>query len=120
MKLNFKTKFTGEEPNEYNFTRIKLNWDGLKYSPFATYGNAISLVGTMLMVGGLSKLFKLSDPLVGFLGTFCSSIARIVYVCVFSQMLHFKSVLIENRRLLQRQQCCTLREPSTCLLAFER
>jgi len=69
----------GEEPNEYNFTRIKLNWDGLAYSPFATYGNAISLIGTMVMVGGLSKLFKLSDPLVGFLGTFCSCISRIVY-----------------------------------------
>lgn len=71
----------GEEPNEYNFTRIKLNWDGLTYSPFATYGNAVALLGTMIMVGGLSKLFHLSDALVGFLGTFCSAIARIVYVC---------------------------------------
>lgn len=70
----------GEEPNEYNFTRIKLNWDGLTYSPFATYGNAVALLGTMIMVGGLSKLFHLSDALVGFLGTFCSAIARIVYV----------------------------------------
>lgn len=70
----------GEEPNEYNFTRIKLNWDGLAYSPFATYGNAISLVGTMIMVGGLSKLYHLSDPLVGFVGTVFSSISRIVYV----------------------------------------
>lgn len=35
----------GEEPNEYNFTRIQLNWDGLQYSPFATYGNFISLTG---------------------------------------------------------------------------
>lgn len=73
----------GEEPNEYNFTRIKLNWGGLEYSPFATYGNAISLVGTMIMVGGLSKLFHFSDPLVGFVATTFSSISRILYVSVF-------------------------------------
>lgn len=41
--------FIGEEPNEYNFTRIKLNWDGLQYSPFATYGNFISLTGNDLL-----------------------------------------------------------------------
>lgn len=70
----------GEEPNEYNFTRIKLNWDGLTYSPFATYGNAVALLGTIIMVGGLSKLFHISDAIVGFLGTACSAVSRIFYV----------------------------------------
>lgn len=59
-----------------------MNWDGLTYSPFATYGNAIALLGTMIMVGGLSKLFHLSDSLVGFMGTFCSAVSRIFYVSV--------------------------------------
>jgi len=77
----------GEEPNEYNFTRITLNWDGLSYSPFATYGNFISLTGTMIMVGGLSKLFHLSDPLVGFLGTFCSGISRIFYTAATTSLM---------------------------------
>lgn len=70
----------GEEPNEYNFTRIKLNWDGLTYSPFATYGNAVSLIGTIIMVGCFSKLCYMSDPLVGFLGTTSSAVSRIVFV----------------------------------------
>lgn len=70
----------GEEPNEYNFTRIQLNWDGLVYSPFTTYGNAVSLIGTLFMVGFLSKLFHLSDSLVGFMGSFCSSVSRIMFV----------------------------------------
>lgn len=72
----------GEEPNEYNFTRIKLNWDGLVYSPFTTYGNAVSLIGTLFMVGFLSKLFYISDSMVGFLGSFCSSVSRIMFVSV--------------------------------------
>lgn len=70
----------GEEPNEYNFTRIKLNWDGLTYSPFATYGNAVSLIGTIIMVGCFSKLCYMSDPLVGFLGTTSSAVSRIFFV----------------------------------------
>lgn len=71
---------SGEEPNEYNFTRIKLNWGGLSYSPYATYGNAISLAGTMFMIGGLSKLFHLTDPLVGLLGTVFSSASKVMNV----------------------------------------
>lgn len=71
----------GEEPNEYNFTRIKLNWDGLVYSPFTTYGNAVSLIGTLFMVGFVSKLFYISDSMVGFMGSLCSSVSRIMFVC---------------------------------------
>ncbi|KAJ6636395.1 Proton-coupled folate transporter [Pseudolycoriella hygida] len=77
----------GEEPNEYNFTRIVLNWGGLQYSPFATYGNFISLIGTTLMVGGLSKLFHLSDPLVGFLGTLFSGASRIFYAAATTSFM---------------------------------
>lgn len=70
----------GEEPNEYNFTRIALNWDGLVYSTFATYGNATSLIGTIIMVVFFSKLFRVSDPFLGIIGTTFSAVSRIIYV----------------------------------------
>lgn len=70
----------GEEPNEYNFTRIALNWDGVVYSTYATYGNATSLVGTIIMVVILSKMLKFSDPFLGVLGTTLSCVSRIFYV----------------------------------------
>lgn len=70
----------GEEPNEYNFTRIQLNWDGLLYSTFATYGSALALFGTIIMVTLLSKLLKFSDPFLGILGTTLSCVSRILYV----------------------------------------
>lgn len=72
----------GEEPNEYNFTRIALNWDGITYSTYATYGNATSLVGTVIMVVVLSKLLKFSDPVLGVLGTTLSCVSRICYVSI--------------------------------------
>lgn len=88
----------GEEPNEYNFTRIALNWDGLVYSTYATYGNATSLVGTIIMVVVLSKLLKFSDPLLGILGTILSCVSRIFYVSrmflFFLYMLSFVLVLL--------------------------
>lgn len=74
----------GEEPNEYNFTRIQLNWDGLLYSTFATYGNALSLVGTIVMVAVLSKLLKFSDPFLGVVGTSLSCVSRILYVSLMT------------------------------------
>lgn len=70
----------GEEPNEYNFTRIALNWDGIAYSTYATYGNATSLIGTIIMVIILGKLFKVSDPFMGVIGTSLSCVSRIFYV----------------------------------------
>lgn len=49
----------------------------------------------MLMVGGLSKLFKISDPLVGFLGTFCSSISRIVYAAATTATMMYVARTID-------------------------
>lgn len=45
------------------------------------------------MVGGLSKLFHLSDPLVGFLSTSFSSVSRIFYVS-FKFLSNFKSTSV--------------------------
>lgn len=70
----------GEEPNEYNFTRLQLNWGGIPYSTFATYGNALSLVGTVVMITLFSKLLKFSDALLGIIGTTLSCVSRILYV----------------------------------------
>lgn len=70
----------GEEPNEYNFTRLQLNWGGIPYSTFATYGNALSLVGTVVMITLFSKLLKFSDAFLGVIGTTLSCVSRILYV----------------------------------------
>lgn len=70
----------GEEPNEYNFTRLQLNWGGIPYSTFATYGNALSLVGTVVMITLFSKWLKFSDAFLGIIGSTLSCVSRIIYV----------------------------------------
>lgn len=84
----------GEEPNEYNFTRIALNWDGLVYSTFATYGNATSLIGTIIMVVFFSKLFKVTDPFLGIIGTLFSAVSRIIYVRIIINF-YFRCMLAQ-------------------------
>lgn len=78
----------GEEPNEYNFTRIALNWDGLVYSTFATYGSATSLIGTIIMVVFFSKLLKVTDPFLGIIGTTFSCVSRVIYVSFHFNISH--------------------------------
>lgn len=73
----------GEEPNEYNFGRIRLNWAGEDYSSFSTYGIFLSLVGTLLMLSVFNKCLKFSDPALGFIGTTISAVSRIIYVSFF-------------------------------------
>lgn len=70
----------GEEPNEYNFTRLQLNWGGLQFTPFATYGIATALVGSIVMVYVFSKLLKISDAILGIIGASLSAVSRVLYV----------------------------------------
>lgn len=70
----------GEEANAYNFTRIQLNWDGILYSTFATYGTILTLIGTIVMTTILSKILRFSDPFLGFIGTTLSCVSRVLFV----------------------------------------
>lgn len=91
----------GEEPNEYNFTRIALNWDGVVYSTYATYGNATSLVGTVIMVVFFSKLLKFSDPTLGVLGTSLSCVSRIFYVSFKTNFFFSKTMPTSIKHFIQ-------------------
>lgn len=79
----------GEEPNAYNFTRIQLNWDGTLYSTFATYGTFLALIGTIVMTTVLSKMLRLSDPILGFIGTVLSCVSKILYVSIITTYNYF-------------------------------
>lgn len=72
------------------------------------------------MVGGLSKLFGLTDPMVGFLGTFFSSISRLFYVSgsikqtLIAASLTMRFVFLIYRQLQRQAQYYMLHERSTC------
>lgn len=82
----------GEDPNEYNFTRIKLNWGGAEYAPYVSFSSLTAMVGTIVMVGGAAKLLGLADALVGFISTACSAVSKLIFVCFIEAIKFFVSV----------------------------
>lgn len=70
----------GEDPNEYNFVRIKLNWDGTAYGNYLSFGSFVSVVGSSIMATIFSKMLKITDPILAIIGSGFSAISRLIYV----------------------------------------
>lgn len=70
----------GENDLTYLYTRLKINWDGVKYSLHLTYSTLMALLGTLLMVGVFSKFVGISDAMIGIISTICTLIAKPIYV----------------------------------------
>lgn len=70
----------GESDFMYFYTRLKINWSGDEFVLHLTTGTIIALAGTLLMVGVCSKLFGISDAMVGIISTVFTLIAKPIYV----------------------------------------
>lgn len=70
----------GESDLTYFYTRLKINWTGVEFSLHITYGTAVALGGTLLMVGVFSKLMGISDAMIGIVSTIFTLISKPIYV----------------------------------------
>jgi hypothetical protein len=70
----------GENDLTYLYTRLKINWSGVEFALHITYGTAIALAGTLLMVGVFSKFLGISDPMIGIISTVFTLISKPIYV----------------------------------------
>jgi len=70
----------GENDLTYFYTRLKINWDGIKFTLHLTYSTLMALLGTLLMVGVFSKFVGISDAMIGIISTICTLIAKPIYV----------------------------------------
>lgn len=75
----------GEATLEYNFVRIKLDWGGELYSPLNAFSTFAAMIGTIVLIGGASKILKLADAWLGFISAVCSAISRLILVRFFSR-----------------------------------
>lgn len=73
----------GENDLTYLYTRLKINWSGVEFALHITYGTVVALVGTLLMVGVFSKIFGISDAMIGIISTIFTLISKPVYVSSF-------------------------------------
>jgi hypothetical protein len=70
----------GENDFSYLYTRLKINWSGVEFVLHVTYGTVVALGGTLFMVGVLSKLFGISDGMIGIISTISTLISKPIYV----------------------------------------
>ncbi|KAL7026969.1 hypothetical protein ACKWTF_005251 [Chironomus riparius] len=85
----------GENDFTYLYTRLKINWDGSKFSLHLTYGTVMALAGTLLMVGIFSKFNLISDAMIGIVSTICTLIAKPIYAFATSTEMFYLGTTID-------------------------
>lgn len=100
----------GEGPNEYNFTRLQLNWGVVAYVYYATFTNTLELIGTTIMMTLFKKWLKLADASIGAISCALGCVTRILFVNIYLLMFVGQSELTTRNRFrfsfTQRHRSC--------------
>lgn len=72
----------GETQNIFLYQRAKLNWSVDLHTYHNVFSIVLGLVGTLLMIGVLSKFLKVSDIVLTLLSTALTFISRVIYSVV--------------------------------------
>ncbi|KAL5279854.1 hypothetical protein ACFFRR_004082 [Megaselia abdita] len=71
---------SGEGDYVFKFLQLQLKWDGNTYSTYAgLYSTLVGIFGTFFATAVLSKLFKISDPLVGLIASITTILSRLFF-----------------------------------------
>lgn len=76
---------SGEYQLEYDYVRIKLNWEGSMHGYSSSFGFFTALIGSYIMISIVGKKLGVPDVMLAVLGLISSLIARAIYVSRLSQ-----------------------------------
>lgn len=71
-----------ESEHEFNYTRLRFNWDGIDYINFATYTSTLGFI-MFAVVMLLKKWPKFSDMFICIVSSTMGCVARFLYVIFF-------------------------------------
>lgn len=81
---------SGEGDYTFKFTQQQLKWDGNKYSAYTgLYSTLVGIFGTFFATAVLSKLFKLSDPLVGLIASITTILSRLFFAFAKDSLTYY-------------------------------
>lgn len=86
---------SGETQNVFLYQRTKFNWDIDTNTYHNVFSIVMGLVGTLLMVGVLSKFLKISDIVLTLLSTLLTVVSKIVYSFVTTTLGFFIGTAID-------------------------
>lgn len=85
----------GENDLTYLYTRLKINWSGVEFALHITFGTAVALGGTLLMVGVFSKLFGISDAMIGIISTIFTLVSKPIYAISTTTLMFYTGTTID-------------------------
>lgn len=80
-----------------------MNWRDEEFNEYTSYGLFLSMFGTFAMVGGVAKIFGLAEALMGFISTFFSAVARLIFVS--STLIYFVLIINNNTAIILAGKC---------------
>ncbi|VVC29237.1 Hypothetical protein CINCED_3A021200 [Cinara cedri] len=79
----------------YLYTRVRFNWNELKYSIYATYELLINIIGLLFAVFVLNKQLRMSDEIIGMLSTISQSLAALYFgLIAYNEFLFYFGPLV--------------------------
>lgn len=90
-----------ESEHEFNYTRLRFNWDGIDYINFATYTSTLGFI-MFAVVMLLKKWLKFSDMFICIVSSTMGCVARFLYV-IF--LFRFRPTTNNPSKLFSDQHC---------------
>ncbi|OXA64278.1 Proton-coupled folate transporter [Folsomia candida] len=81
--------FHGESSILYLFSRRLLGWDATQYGYFCIYGMALRVSGVLLSMVILSHVWKLRDPVIGFISCLSQISGHVMYMIATNAVTMF-------------------------------
>lgn len=85
----------GESQNLFLYQRVKLRWDIDTLVYHNVFSIVMGLIGTLVMVGLLSKFFKIPDIFLTLISTFLTIVSRIIYSIVTTTVGFFTGTAVD-------------------------
>ena len=97
MLMHFITNgiLQGETPNLFLYQRVKLGWDIATNTYHNVFGIVMGLIGTLLMVGVLSKYLKVPDIVLCLISSALTFISRCIYSFVTTTVGYFAGTAVD-------------------------
>jgi hypothetical protein len=85
----------GETQNIFLYQRSKLNWDIDTNTYHSVFSIVLGLIGTLLMIGVLSKYLQITDIVLTIISTVLTIISRFIYSIVTTTVGFFAGTAID-------------------------
>ncbi|XP_050422784.1 proton-coupled folate transporter-like [Adelges cooleyi] len=79
----------GSSTITYLYTRVKFNWNEVKYSAFATYSLILDTIGLVFCAFVVNRIFKIGDELLGIISCLSQIVSGLIFATASTELLFY-------------------------------